>query len=179
KNKKISMDNIIYLIRNVGGSMDMLYNEINKLINYKKEEQITKQDIDTICTKSIESKVFELIDAIGNKKIEQAVGIYKNLIFNKIAPFMILSMIARQFRIILQVKYLDRQGKNIPSIANELGLRDFVVKQALAQSKYFTNKVLLEAINECLEIDNKAKTGIIQDELGVEMIIIKYSSIKF
>lgn len=177
KDKKISMDTVIYLIRNVGGNMDILYNEVNKLINYKKEAQITKQDIDNICTKSIESRVFDLVDAIGNKKIEQAIGIYKNLIFNKTAPFMILSMIARQFRIILQVKYLEKKDGNIQNIARELGIRDFIVRQALAQSKNFTNKVLLEAINECLETDNKAKTGIIQDELGVEMIIIKYSSI--
>lgn len=176
-NKKISDATAIYLIRNIGDSMELLSNEINKLISYKEFEEITKQDIDEICTKSIESKIFDLVGAIGNKNIEKAMNVYKGLIFNKVSPFMILSMIARQFRIILQVKYLNKQGKSINNIAKELGLRDFVVKEALLQSNNFTNKVLLEAINECLEIDNKSKTGFIQDELGVEMLIVKYSSL--
>lgn len=176
--KIMSKDDAIYLIRNVGCSMEVIYNELNKLISYKAENQITRNDIDSICTKSIESKVFQLVDSIGLKKTEQAINIYRNLIFNKTSPFMILSMIYRQFKIILQVKYLQAKSKTIQQISAELGLRDFIVRTALIQSKNFKNKVLIQAIDDCLELDNQCKTGIIQDQLGVEMLIIKYSSLK-
>lgn len=178
QDKIMSKDDAIYLIRNVGCSMEVIYNELNKLISYKAENQITRNDIDSICTKSVESKVFQLVDSIGLKKTEQAINIYKNLIFNKTSPFMILSMIYRQFKIILQVKYLQAKSKTIQQISAELGLRDFIVRTALIQSKNFKNKVLLQAIDDCLELDNQCKTGIIQDQLGVEMLIIKYSSLK-
>lgn len=177
--KKISLQNSVYLIRNVGFSMEIIYNEINKLVSYKKDElEIDKNDIDSICTKSLESKVFDLVDSIGYKNVSKAIDIYKNLIFNKISPFMILAMIVRQFRIILQAKYLKKSGENLQDIARQMGIRDFIVREAVNQGCNFTNKILLEGIKECLETDNKIKTGIIQDELAVEMLIIKYAGSK-
>lgn len=176
--KKMSLETCIYLIRNVGGNMEVISNELEKLINFKNEQEITKKDIDEICTKSIESRIFDLVSAIGNKDTNKALTLYKALIFNKTSPFMILSMIARQFRIILQVKYLDKQNKNIMEISNNLGLRDFIVKEALKQSKNFKSfKILLNAINDCVETDNKCKIGLLKDDLAIEMLIVKYCNI--
>lgn len=176
--KIISHKEAIYMIRSIGDNMDNLYNEIQKLISYKNDnEKVSIEDIDNICTKSVESKIFELISAMANKNIESAIYIYRNLIFNKTSPFIVLSMISRQFRIILQVKYLNNKNYSISCIAKELSLSGFVVKDALSQSKNFNNKMILNVIDECLETDNKIKTGIIQDELAVELLIIKYSSI--
>ncbi len=174
--KKISMQNISYLIAIVGTDMDTLFNETNKLISYKKEDEITKEDIDSICTKNEETKVFELISFMFNKKLENALYIYKNLIFNKTSPFLILTMIARQFRIMLQIKFLLQKGYNTNDIADELKVRAFVVKEVLRYIKNFSGQTILKAIDECLEIDNKIKIGILQDELAIEMLIIKYSS---
>ena len=86
-------------------------------------------------------------------------------------------MISRQFRIILQTKYLYNKNYSINNIASELELRDFIVKEAIKQSKNFSIKILLQAINECLEIDNNIKTGKIIDEVAIELLIIKYSTL--
>ena len=177
-NKDISTKEALYMIRNIGFNMEILLNEINKLISFKNtNDKITINDIDTICTKSIESKIFDLINFMANKNMQNAISIYKNLLVNKTSPFIILNMIARQFRIILQVKYLYNKGYNINSISSELGLRDFIVKEAFKQSKNFSIKVLLQALNECLTTDENIKTGKMLDELAVELLIIKYTSI--
>lgn len=176
KNEKlISEKTALYLIRNTSTNMEQLINEANKLISYKSSKEISIKDIDAICTKSVESKIFTLIDFIGNRQLEKAIDMYNNLINNKTSPFLILNMIQRQLKIILQVKYLKDKG-SISYIASELSLKDFVVKQALNQSKNFKNKTLLKAINECLEIDNNIKTGKVQDVLAVELFIIKYTT---
>lgn len=177
-NKDISTKEALYMIRNIGFNMEILLNEINKLISFKNNnDKITINDIDTICTKSVESKIFDLINFMANKNMQNAISIYKNLLVNKTSPFIILNMIARQFRIILQVKYLYNKGYNINSISSKLDLRDFIVKEAFKQSKNFSIKVLLQALNECLNIDENIKTGKIVDELAVELLIIKYTSI--
>ena len=158
--------------------MEILLNEINKLISFKSSgTKITINDIDNICTKSIESKIFDLINFMSNKDMDNAIKIYKNLIVNKTSPFVILNMISRQFRIILQTKYLYNKNYSINNIASELELRDFIVKEAIKQSKNFSIKILLQAINECLEIDNNIKTGKIIDEVAIELLIIKYSTL--
>lgn len=177
-NKNISTKEALYIIRNIGFNMEILLNEINKLISFKSSgTKITINDIDNICTKSIESKIFDLINFMSNKDMDNAIKIYKNLIVNKTSPFVILNMISRQFRIILQTKYLYNKNYSINNIASELELRDFIVKEAIKQSKNFSIKILLQAINECLEIDNNIKTGKIIDEVAIELLIIKYSTL--
>lgn len=177
-NKNISTKEALYIIRNIGFNMEILLNEINKLISFKSSgTKITINDIDNICTKSIESKIFDLINFMSNKDMDNAIKIYKNLIINKTSPFVILNMISRQFRIILQTKYLYNKNYSINNIASELELRDFIVREAIKQSKNFSIKILLQAINECLEIDNNIKTGKIIDEIAIELLIIKYSTL--
>lgn len=178
QNKKtITPKECLYIIRNVGYNMEILQNELNKLISLKKDEKITTEDIDCICTKSIESNIFDLINFMANKNVEKALDIYKTLIFNKTSPFLILNMIYRQFKIILQTKYLYNKGYNLNNISTELKLRDFIVREAFNQSKNFNIKTLVNGLNECLETDNNIKTGKINDELGVELLIIKYTSL--
>lgn len=175
--KKIDTSTIIYLIRFVGSDMKLLYNEVNKILDYKNlEDFISKEDIEKICTKSLETTVFELISSIGSKDLAKAIDLYNNLLFNKISPFMVLSMIYRQFKLILQVKYLNNQGFSTSEISKKLSILDFIVKDCIKQGKNFTNKILLKGLEDCLITDFNIKTGKIQDILAVEVLIIKYSS---
>ena len=175
-NKAISSKEAIYMIRNIGSNMEILLNEINKLISFANEKTITIKDIDSICTKSVESKIFDLINSIANKNVERALSMYKNLIFNKTSPFMVLNLIYRQFKIILQTKHLQEKGHSISAIASSLSLRDFMIKEAISQGKNFSKETVLNALKECQEIDNNIKTGKIQDELAIELLIIKYAT---
>lgn len=175
--KNISLKNALYMLKTIGSDMEIILNETNKLIDYKKNSnEINETDIENICTKSLENKIFDLVDSIGNKKSKKALDIYSNLILYKESPIMILSMIARQFKIILQSKYLLKKGLSSDEIAKKLEQRSFVIKECLKQSSNFKYNELLNAFNDCLEYDLKIKTGKISDKLGVEMLIIKYSS---
>lgn len=175
-NKNISSKEAIYMIRNIGSNMEVLLNEINKLVSFSNQKTITIKDIDIICTKSVESKIFDLIKFIANKNVEKALSIYKNLIFNKTSPFMVLNLIYRQFKIILQTKHLQEKGHSINVIASSLSLRDFMIKEATIQGKNFTKETVLKVLKECQEIDNNIKTGKMQDELAIELLIIKYAT---
>jgi len=175
--KSISNSTVIYFIRNVGGNMETLKNEVDKLIDFSTGNTITIEDVNNICTKSIESQIFELVSFIGNKKVEKAINIYNNMLIQKQQPIVILSMIARQFRLIMQSKYLYKRNSYTPEqIAYEISSREFMVKRYISQSYNFTVKGLINAIEECLETDIKIKTGQINDKIAVEMIIIKYAS---
>lgn len=181
KEKKLIMkDNVIlYFIRNVNNSMEAILAEIEKLSGYIQSGEVSEKDIDNICTKSLEVKIFDMVEAIGNKKTKIALDIYNNMVLMKESPLMILAMIARQFRIILQSKYLSEKGFYKSDIAKKINQREFVVSECLAQSKNFKKKTLLQALEDCLECDINIKTGKVQDKLGVEMIIIKYSDKTF
>lgn len=176
RNKKnIDTQTTLYLLRIVGSDMERLEGEIEKIISYVIGEEIQKKDIDAICIPSLEVRIFELVKALGNKQSQKALEIYSNLILMKESPHMILAMITRQFRLILQVKYLQEQGMSQSQIGARLGLRNFIVRDCLQQGQGFSMNTLKQALHESLETDVNIKTGIVDGVLGVEILLIKYS----
>lgn len=165
-----------YFVQVVPTGMESIKNEIQKLATYKGQGEITKEDIDNVCTKSIDVRVFELVKELGNKNTKLALEAYHQLLEMKESPIGILAMIARQFRMILKVKYMRQLGHQNQSIAKETGLRQFMVRESVTQAPNFTFSQLERAIKECLEADEKIKTGMMKAELAIELILIKYST---
>ena len=170
----IKKDIVLYFLRSINTGMESALSELEKLADYVGKGEVLKKDVDDICTKSLEVKIFDMVAAIGNKQLKDALDIYNNMLLMKESPIMILAMIARQFRIILQSKYLSEKGFYNTDIAKKINQREFVVSQCLSQAKNFRKKELFNALEDCLECDVSIKTGKIQDRLAVEMIIMKY-----
>ena len=62
-----------------------------------------------------------------------------------------------------------------------LGLTErqaFLVRKLLAQGKNFSLSTLSQALEDCLEADVAFKTGQIDEELAVELLILKYGAAK-
>ena len=155
--------------------MEALEGEIDKLMSYaSKDEEITVDLIDNICTKSPETNIFEMVDAIGRKQPAKALEIYHNMLRMKQSPVYVLKTTARQFKLILQCKYLQGKGMNNAQIAEELSLRRFVADRCLQQAKNFKTATLVNALDDCAKCDIDFKSGKITDKLGVEVIILKY-----
>jgi DNA polymerase III, delta subunit len=175
-NKKIiSPENALLILKITMGNMEFLKNELGKLINYCSEE-INSEQINLLCTKSVDAKIFDLVANMGNKNLKLALESYNNLIFLKEQPLMILAMISRQFVLILQSKIFSNSGLDSSSIAQKLGTRSFVISDCLRQSKNFSSDKLICAIKDCLDVDYKVKTGQLSDKLAVETLIMKYSA---
>ena len=174
----IQMDDrmIEYLVQVVPTGMESIINEIKKLANYKQTGKVTQSDIDSICTRSLDIRIFELVKMLGSKNTKRVLEIYSNLLEMKESPIGILAMMARQFRMILKVKYMSQKGYTNASIVSRTGFRSLMVTESIRQAANFTFVQLENAIRECLEADEAVKTGMIKPELGVELILIKYSS---
>ena len=179
KREKIScsQEDALYIIHCVGTSMESLEKEVKKLISYIGQEgSVTKEIIDLICTKTVEAKVFDLVTAVGERNPSKAVEIYRNLLMYNEAPIKILFLIARQFRIMYQCSLLLKEGKTINEIIDITGQKYYSVKECSAQSRNFTAETIKKAIIDCLETDYNIKSGKIDDEIAVEIIIVKYST---
>ena len=164
----------VYLIRNAASDMSLLHNEISKLAAYKLGDgsAITNADVDTICTKSLEAKIFDLMRAIGDRDVKRAAVLYANLIAAKESPLMVLTMLARQFRYYLQCAHLSSVMSQ-KDIASKLALHPFAVREFVEGSRNFSRDAMLAALENCLETDFAIKSGQIGDVLGVEVLIIK------
>jgi len=175
-NRKITPPAATTLVRRVR-DMNALVMEADKLIAYISAGQTAEEeDVELICAKNLEFKIFDLISAIGGKNRALAINLYRGLVEAKESPIGVLSLMARQFGVIMQTAELNAQRKSAAEIAGALGVRPFVVYEALKQQKLFARENLSKAYAECLETDFNIKTGRITGETGVELLVIKYSA---
>lgn len=152
-----------------------LENEINKISSFVgSKNKVTNDIIDQLSQKKVENDIFKLIDYIGNKNSSDALKILSDMLYEGESVFGIFSMIARQFKVIMQVRQLQIQGHSSKSIADRLKLHPFVVGKALKQTKNFSDDVIVDILNNILESDFKIKNGLIRDTLAIEILISKY-----
>ncbi|MDR2182660.1 MAG: DNA polymerase III subunit delta [Clostridiales bacterium] len=169
---KLPKHTAIYLLRNTAADMSLLHNEIAKLAAYKLHGEITNADVDAVCTKSLEAKIFDLMRAIGSKDAKRAAVLYANLIAAKESPLMVLTMLARQFRFYLQCAHLAAKMSQ-KDIAAKLALHPFAVSEFIEGSRGFSRAAMLAALEACLETDYAIKSGQMGDAMAVEILIIK------
>ena len=175
-NLKISREACDLILDKTGAGMDYIRQEIEKLVSYcQGRNVVTAEDVEKVCATQTTSHIFDMISAIANKKQQQALDLYYDLLELKEPPMRILYLIVRQFNGILQVKDLMSRGSSGKEIASKIGAAPFVVGKYQAQAKYFEMNTLLDALNECAKTEEAVKQGRLNDRLGVELIIIKYS----
>lgn len=152
--------------------MDDLYNEIKKLCAYAGERsRITAADVEMICTKSVKSKVFDLTDAISAGKCAKALALLNDMEALKEPMPKVMFMIARQFRQLMQVKLLVKDGASQYEVASRFKVPPFIAGKLISQARGFTPEKLKKAIAAGLELDLAIKTGRLEDKAAIELLI--------
>ena len=173
RGKIISRPDASSLLTTCGNEMENLFTEIEKLSSYLGDRKdVTTADIRAICTPTLESRIFSLTKAMGEGNIPQALKEYNTMLSLRESPIMILTMIIRQLRIILLVKCGTEKRMQRQQIAKDVGIRDFMISEALSHAGRFTKEQLIDSLQLCMETDIKIKSGLISPEIGVEMLLV-------
>lgn len=172
-NKKITENNAEYLLEKVGTDMGNIRTELEKLICYCMDrEVIEKEDIDAICITRISNRIFDMVTAIGDKRTQDALNLYYELLALKEQPMRILFLIARQCNLLLQTKQLSNKGFDKKKIGEKIGLPPFIASKYIAQASRFSEKNLREAVVKCVQSEEAVKTGRMNDTMSVELLIM-------
>ncbi len=161
----------------VGEDMSMLYNESEKLICYRLgHKSIDIDDVKAICTRNIANDVFEMVRAIAAKNKRKALGLYYDLLELRERPMGILFMISREFKLLLQIKMLKNEGAGREKMKQITGLPGFAVDRYLGICAGLGPEYIREALCSCADTEALFKQGRLNDVMGVEMLIVKYST---
>ena len=148
------------LATNVGGDLQALTNEIEKLVLYKgSEATIEAADVVLLSPYAAEETIFELVDALGNRQTARAAELFQEKVHEGADPFYLFSMFIRQFRLLIQARYLLDRGERAAGIAEQMKQRPFVADKLARQARNFTLPQLEQIYRRLLEIDVDAKTG--------------------
>lgn len=176
-NVKIEDTVMKYFIECVGTNMQDLMNEIRKQIEYAGENAtITKESIDKLVIRQMESVIFELTDNLGKKNIKKSMLILNNLIYSKEPVQKILITLYNHFKKIYMVKLATRQNRNVAEVLNLKPNQMFLTTKYKAQSEYFEEQELKEILQEFIKLDANYKIGLMDINVGLESILCYYCS---
>lgn len=164
-----------YFIECCGTDMQTLINEIRKLIEYSGENgTITKELIDDLSIKQIESVIFDLTDNLGQKKIKEALEVLHNLIYAKEPIQKILITLYNHFKKLYIVKLCGKYNKDIAISLKLSPNQMFLINKYKNQTRLFKEYELENITRELRDLDYKYKIGLIDIELGLEAILCAY-----
>ena len=140
-NKKITQEALFYLQSIVDSDLGRLFNEIEKIDIYTKDQQIIeKEDVIITMGGSEAVNIFKVLDSVGDKDIINAIDGLVKLNQGNLHHLSIFAMIYRQIKLILQTKLLLANGFNFKEVEKKLKLPYFVVEKMIKQSKKYTFK---------------------------------------
>ena len=176
---KVQIDDntLKYLIECSGTNMQDLINEIRKLIEYVGVNgTVTKQAVDLLCIKKLESVIFDLTDNLGKKQVNKALEVLHNLIYQKEPIQKILITLYHHFKKLYIIKIAQRENRNIAESLNLKPNQMFLVTKYKTQADYFKENELKKIVEELIDLDYNYKIGLIDLNIGLESILCRYCS---
>jgi DNA polymerase-3 subunit delta len=148
-----------------------LGHEILKLLTYVGfERPVELDDVQTLTPAGSEAKIFDLVDLIGQRRGPQAMRELHKLL-ETAEPLYVLSMIVRQYRLILQAKELLGERATEAEISKSLALHPFPTGKVCAQARNFSLDGLERIYRRLLDYDVGIKTGQIEAATALDTLV--------
>jgi len=175
-NKKLLKDLARYFVDQCDYKYSTIINELEKLVNYVSEKNITVDHIRAITSRSTNAVIFDLVTFIVKQNYQRALDMYDTLILRKESPLLLLTLIYKQFKLIYQIKLLKAEGFNNADIADACDSKPFIIEKNINICNFDTGK-LLRLMMKCDDLDYKIKSGQLKDSLAVKILIL-FSSVR-
>lgn len=166
KGLKADFDSVDLLCESVGGELNALANEIEKLYLYTAENEtknITKEDVLACIGFSKEENPFELSNAITACSKTRAVALVDKLIDDGEEPVGILSKMTFPILKMARIKRLSDAGMAPAEILRAAGLMYWENRLVSSARSFPPQKNFLNALNRIIDADSAFKSSTASD----------------
>lgn len=162
---KIDDNSLWYIINNTLGNFDLCINELNKImIYYSKPCVIKYEDVINLVSKSIEDNNFKLVDSIISRDLDNSLNLLNDIKILKVEPNIILSLIYREFRLMLSVLLYEKNKYNHLDVLKELKLAEWQYNKVKNNLRIYNLREIKEEIIKLSILDYKCKSGLINKD---------------
>jgi DNA polymerase-3 subunit delta len=148
-----------------------LDNEIEKLLTYVDHARpVELDDVQTLTPAGGEAVIWDLVDAIGQRRGPQALRELHKLL-ETAEPIYILSMIVRQYRLLLQAKELLLARASEAEVSKAIGLHAYPTGKICAQARHYDLPGLERTYRRLLDYDVDIKTGQIEPAAALDSLV--------
>lgn len=142
------------LISWAGNDFYALEQEIIKLVNYS-EGNITSEDAKALLSVNVEAGVFSWLDAVREKKAEQALHKGFDLMESGASIQYISTMLSNEFRDLLLLSEL--KSFSLTEIKEKFSMHPFRLRKLSATTRNFTKAEITRILNDVVAMDRSSK----------------------
>ncbi|MDV2989619.1 MAG: DNA polymerase III subunit delta [Dehalogenimonas sp.] len=165
------------LVQYIGTDLWTAAAEVEKLTLYADNRQITEEDVKLLVGNAQEASIFSLVDGIFEQRLKNAAAALESLKAGGVSSSYIITMIARQLKMVIQIKDLKGRGVKDTEIRRLLGLsNDFVWQKTLQQAGRQSIARFKEIFSRLLETDVAIKTGQLDEITAVDLLVAELAS---
>ena len=172
-NINIDVDALNELAKRTEADFALFRNTMDKLTLYT--DHITYNDINLMVLKPLEENVFLIYNSLINKKSDDAIKIYRDLVAQNVEPITIVSTLAKQFRLLHEVKYLTKQRMKNTEVASLLNIKDTRASILMRQSYNIDDIKIQNTLEELYQLDLQIKSGQVDRYYAFELFLIKFN----
>ncbi len=148
-----------FLVESHGRELQVLRNELEKLILFKGEPGgIELSHVLEVSGQSREFNPFEFAEAMGNRDFERALRILQRLLQEGTPPLLILSVLVTVFRRLWIGKSLQKEGMREGELLSTMGVH-FQRERFLEQLRRFSEEEVERIYGDLLAVDESLKSG--------------------
>lgn len=165
----------MYLISLVGDDMSILLNELQKICSFKREGNITKDDIDAVVVKNMQARAFDLAKALVSNNCDTAMDILDTLFSMKEEPINILGAIITPYVDMYRAKVYASGSLRAEDAAKDFNYKnkEFRLTNGLRSASKYSIKQLRQFLEVLFEADLLLKSTSVDPRLVLEQTITK------
>jgi len=169
---QLSSEATAMLVALIGPNLRLLDIEIEKLLLYVGDRMVTTEDVQLLVSRAREGSVFDLVDCVGRRETGRALRLLHRLLDEGEQPLRLLAMLARQIRILIQLREIAEEESDPREMARRLKMHPFVVQKGLAQARNFELDQLEAAHERVVQTDWAIKSGRSDPVLALDMLVV-------
>lgn len=148
-------------------------NDIAKIIAISNGVSITERDIEMTVCGDMDTFVFDMLDGISNGQKDKAFAVLYNMLNSGVDSYTIIGAIVSHFELMLSVKQMREDGTDLKGIHSRLGGSEYRIKKMIPYTNKYSADKLKRTLSDIYEVDRNIKTGILNDQLALEMFIAR------
>lgn len=179
KGARITPGALRLLDQYIGGNLRALDSELEKLALYAAHRPIEEEDVKALTPQVREASIFAAVDAILEGRPAVALGLMHRLRDGGANLSYIMTMIARQLRLVTLAKDLLEQAVTPAEIGARLEIRaEFALRKTLGQARKFPWRRLVALYRQLLETDLAVKEGRLGEDLALELLVAEAAAVR-
>lgn len=171
--RSFTEDAMALLCRRLGSDLQEIHGELNKLFSYMGQRTLVDvSDVAAVVSDTRVDSIFDLTNAMGERKTAEALRLVTRLIDEGMAPLLLLTMMVKHFRNLWKTSQLMEERTGRGDIARRIEVNPYFMDALMSQARRFSSSQYREMFDRFLAADLALKSSGAHPSASLEGLVL-------